>query len=66
MTIYEIVRTEIISDCPSNLKFKHSVVDSTLDEDLAVKILKSYQKHQTEDESYQIHEVKLNLKPFKW
>lgn len=66
MTIYEIIRTEIITDCPSSPKFNRSVIDSTFDEDLAIKLLKSYQKHQTEDESYQIHEVKLNLKPFKW
>jgi hypothetical protein len=67
MTIYEIVRTEIlISNCHSNPKFNHSVVASTLDEDAAVKLLNSYRKHQTEDESYQIHEIKINLNILKW
>ena len=66
MTIYEIIRTEIITDFPSNPKFNHSVIDSTFDEDFAIKLLEQYRKHQTEDESYQIHEVKINIKPFKW
>ena len=66
MTVYQIIHTKIINDCPSNPKFKSSVIDSATNEDDAVRLLKAYQKDQTEDESYQIKTVNANLRMFKW
>lgn len=66
MTVYEIIRTNIIHDCPSNPKFEQTLIYSTTSEDEAVRILNSCKRTQGEDESYQIRTVNENLKMHKW
>ena len=66
MTIYQIIRTQIINGGSSCPKFKSSVIDYATNEEDAVRLLKSYQQSQTEDESYQIKTVRANLKLCKW
>lgn len=66
MAIYQIIRTQIINGDSSCPKFKSSVIDYATNEDDAVRLLKSYQQSQTEDESYQIKTVRVSLKIYKW
>lgn len=67
MALYEIMKTEfaLVPGRPGHYVQKTSVITSTMDKDMAEKMLEIYRHNQSDDESYEIRTLRIS-EGHKW